>query len=128
MAIEELSTEVRAFLRAHIQSVSQIEILALMCSAPEREWTARGLNEVICHNEGVVVRRLMDFAKAGLIIEKSGSPRCYQCQAPESPVGAVVRETVEAYQTKPVRVIETIFKPEGDAAQRFADAFLIRPK
>ncbi len=128
METDELSTVVRAFLRAHIQSVSQIEILKLMFSAPRRAWTARGVNEVICFNEAAIKRRLLDFAKAGLIVENSSSPGAYECQNPESPLGAAVRETVEAYLTKPVRVIETIFKPEGDAAQRFADAFLIRPK
>jgi len=35
---------------------------------------------------------------------------------------------VRLYKTKPVRVIETIFKRDQDPAQGFADAFKIKKK
>jgi hypothetical protein len=104
-----------------------MDILTIMCSDPARCWTARSINGILCHNEGVISRRLLDFAKAGIAVETGDLPPAYQCPNFESPLGAALRETVDAYLTRPVKVIETIFKPEEDAAQRFADAFRIRP-
>lgn len=127
MATEKLSPQVRDFLRAHIHSVAEIDILTIMCSDPARSWTARSINEILCHNEGVISRRLLNFARAGLAVENGNSPPHYRCPDFESPPGAALRKTVDAYLTRPVKVIETIFKPEEDAAQQFADAFRIRP-
>ncbi|MES2465889.1 MAG: hypothetical protein V4675_01195 [Verrucomicrobiota bacterium] len=127
MATEELSTRVRDFLRAYIHSVAQIDILTIMCRAPASYWTARAVDEVLCHDEGEISRRLVEFARAGIIIGNGESPPAYQCQNFETPLGAALRETVDAYVTRPVKVIETIFKPQEDAAQQFADAFRIRP-
>ncbi len=48
----------KAFLREHIQSVEQIEILALMRNTPDRGWTAHALDEILRSNEQSIARRL----------------------------------------------------------------------
>lgn len=126
MATEKLSTLVKNFLSAHIHSVAEIDILTIMCSDPTRSWTARAIDGILCHNEAVISRRLLDFAEAGLVIVDGATPPAYRCPDFESPLGKALRETVDAYLNRPVKVIESIFKPEEDAAQQFADAFRIR--
>ena len=128
MAPEGLSPAVRAFIREHIQSVEQMEILALICSAPEREWTSQGIDAVILTNENSIARRLVRFAQAGLLAKAPLKERAYRYEPHPAELATVAMETVRAYQQRPVLVIETIFKPDADSAQSFADAFRLRPK
>jgi hypothetical protein len=50
----------------------------------------------------------------------------FQPRTPE--LTSAVSGTLEAYRVRSVLVIETIFKPPTDAAQRFADAFRFKSK
>jgi hypothetical protein len=127
MSSDGLSAAVKGFIREHIQSVEQIEILALMRNAPGREWTARALDQTLRSSEQSIARRLAEFARAGLLTESGDVEKTYRYQPRDSAREAMAAEAVQAYRARPVLVIETIFKPD-DPAQSFADAFRIRPR
>ena len=127
MSSEGLSTAVKGFIRGYIHSVTQIEILALIQAAPEKEWTARAIDQLIRSNEQSVASRLVEFARAGLLTEIGGMDTTYRYQPQTEALASAAAETVQAYRMRPVLVIETIFKPD-DPGQSFADAFRIRPK
>lgn len=128
MPNDGLTPAVKGFLRSHIQSVAQIEILALVCAEPAREWTARAIDAALRSNEEFIADRLATFARAGLLSAVGGAPATYRFHPRDSTLEAGAVETVAAYRERPVLVIETIFKPDNDAAQSFADAFRIRPR
>ena len=127
MSSEGLSAAVKGFIREHIQSVEQIEILALVLSAPGREWTARAIDQSLRSSEQSIARRLANFAGGGLLVESGDAEKTYRYKPRDAALEAAAAETVHAYKARPVLVIETIFKPE-DPAQSFADAFRIRPR
>jgi hypothetical protein len=118
-----LSNDAREFLRAHIQSLEQLEILAILRSDPEREWTAAAIYERILSSERSIAGRLSQFVDSGLVSTSDSSPPAFR-YAPRDPVldrGA--EATLQAYRDRRVLVIETIFRPESDPAQSFSDAF-----
>src|SRR4051812_17971755 len=112
MSSEGLSTVVKGFIRGYIHSVTEIEILALVQAAPDREWTARAIDQVLRSNEQSVASRLFEFARAGLLAELGGTDKTYRYQPQTEALAAAVAETVQDYRTRPVLVIETIFKPD----------------
>ena len=128
MSSEALSPAVKGFLRNHIESVEQIEILAVMQNAPGREWTAHDLYQVLRSSDRSIARRLAEFARVGLLVEIAGEPPKYRYQPREAALEVPAAEAVQAYRERPVLVIETIFNPGDDSAQSFADAFRIRPR
>jgi hypothetical protein len=126
MSSERLSAPVRTFLREHIHSVAQLDILALLSAAPEKEWTARAIDRVLRSHEQWVVQRLNEFTQAGILEVIAEGGGAWRYRPKDQALEAAVAESIREYRTRPVLVIETIFKPDGDAAQSFADAFRLR--
>lgn len=126
MPSEALPTTVRDFLRVHIQSVAQLEILSLVSSNAAHEWTAQAVDHVLRSNVEAIARWLAEFAHGGLLAEQAGPPMSYRYEPRTPDLAAAATETVQAFRLRPVPVIEAIFKPDH-AAQSFADAFRIRP-
>lgn len=127
MPSEELSEAVRGFIRNHIQAVSQLEILALLQTSPEREWSAREIDAILRSNEQAVACRLAEFSRSGLLTEVGGAAALYRYDPRTEALAAAAAETVQVFHSRPVLVIETIFKNDNQA-KSFADAFRIRPR
>ena len=123
MSIQGLSTEVKQFLRTHIQSLEQLEILALMRPEPDRAWTAKSVFDIILSSERSIERRLRAFTEMGLLATIAEAPQAYRYAPRTAELDSIVAETLQAYKLRRVMVTETIFRPEQDPAQTFADAF-----
>jgi hypothetical protein len=125
---DPLTPVVRQFLRDHIQSIEQLEILQVMQREPQRSWSSDELYDVIRSNGASIASRLAQFAQANLIEENASEPGRFLFKPRTEELGTAVAETLETYRVRSVLVIETIFKPPTDAAQRFADAFRFKSK
>lgn len=110
MARPQLPTSVSAFIRDHIQSVTQIEILSLVQTMPQREWTVHAIDQTLRSNEQYVMAQLAAFADAGLFAKVDGSNLAYRYAPRTKALAAAAADTVQAYRTTPVLVIEAIFK------------------
>jgi hypothetical protein len=118
---ESLSAEVMQFLRAHIHSLEQLEILTLLRGEPARDWTAAEIYERLLSNERSIEGRLGLFAERGLVRVIDGGR--YRYAPRDATVDSAIEATLQAYKQRRVVVIETIFRPEQDPAKSFADAF-----
>lgn len=127
MSSEALPAPVKNFIKAHIRSVSQLEILALIIGEPGTAWTARSIDRFMRSNEQSVEKQLAQFVRAGLLEMSEGTPAAYRYRPQDEALAAAAAATVREYRTRQVLVIETIFKPDDDSGQSFADAFRIRP-
>ena len=125
MAGETLPTSVRQFLSQYIRSLEQLEVLLLLRNSPDRSWTSAEVYEVVRSSRASVEERLESFVLLGFLGKEDGPPPTFR-YAPKENLGAAVEETANAYQKWRVRVIEAIFTPAVDPAQRFADAFKVR--
>jgi hypothetical protein len=125
MAGETLPTSVQQFLSKYIRSLEQLEVLLLLRDNANRSWTSSEVYEVVRSSRSSVEERLESFVQLGFLAKETGSPSTFR-YAPRENLGAEVDETAGAYQKWRVRVIEAIFTPVIDPAQRFADAFKVR--
>jgi hypothetical protein len=119
----ELSSEAKQFLRSYIQSLEQLEILSLLRTHRDREWTAAAIYEVILSNERSIGDRLAQFAASGLLVASGTAPISYRYEPADPQTETGARETLQAYRDRRVLVTETIFRPDADPAKSFADAF-----
>lgn len=125
MASETLPISVQRFLSKYIRSLEQLEVLLLLRNSPNRVWTSAEVYEVVRSSRASVEERLESFVQLGFLGKDLGPPSAFR-YAPTDNLGAAVDETASAYQKWRVRVIEAIFTPAEDPAQRFADAFKVR--
>ncbi|HYJ04813.1 MAG TPA: hypothetical protein VEX43_06750 [Chthoniobacterales bacterium] len=125
MAGETLPISVQQFLSKYIRSLEQLEVLLLLRNSPNRSWTSAEVYEVVRSSRSSVEERLESFVQLGFLAKENGPPATFR-YAPTENLGAAVDETAGAYQKWRVRVIEAIFTPVVDPAQRFADAFKVR--
>jgi DNA-binding IclR family transcriptional regulator len=125
MAGETLPTSVQQFLSKYVRSLEQLEVLLLLRNSPNRSWTSAEVYEVVRSSRASVEERLESFVQLGFLAKENGPPTTFR-YAPTESLGAAVDETASAYQKWRVRVIEAIFTPVVDPAQRFADAFKVR--
>jgi hypothetical protein len=123
VADADLSAEIKQFLRTHIQSLEQLEILSAMRAQRDREWTAAAIYEVILSNEKSIGARLAQFEGSGLIVSTGGTPPAYRYEPRTAELEAGAQATIQAYRDRRVLVTETIFRPDFDPAKSFADAF-----
>jgi hypothetical protein len=125
MAGETLPTSVQQFLSKYIRSLEQLEVLLLLRNSAGRSWTSADVYEVVRSSRSSVEERLENFVQLGFLVKEDCSPATFR-YAPTENLGAAVDETAGAYQMWRLRVIEAIFTPTADPAQRFADAFKVR--
>ena len=125
MAGETLPTSVQQFLSKYIRSLEQLEVLLLLRNSASRSWTSAEVYEIVRSSRASVEERLGSFVQLGFLAREPGPPSSFR-YAPKGNLGAAVDETAGAYQKWRVRVIEAIFTPVVDPAQRFADAFKVR--
>src|SRR4051812_31732079 len=125
MSRETLPPAVEQLISRYIRSVEQLEVLLLLHRAPVRPWSAAQVYEVVRSSPSSVAARLEAFTAVGFLEKAEGPPTTYR-YAPKSDLRSAVDETAHAYEIWRLRVIEAIFAPEPDPAQKFADAFKLR--
>lgn len=109
---------------AYIDSVEQLEILALMRANRDRDWTAAALSVELRSDVGAIEARVELLARHKLLARSAGSYRYELAGAAD----ARVEEVSEAYRQRPVSVIDAIYSKPQERLRTFADAFLLRPK
>jgi hypothetical protein len=125
MPEEELPSEIRNFISGNLRSLEQLEILLLLSSKPEVPWTVQAVYEIIVSSKPSVERWLEDFVRLGFFEKTTDFPPIYRF-AVTGELAATIETLANLYKTKPVRIIEAIFKKDRDPAQSFADAFKLR--
>ncbi|HEV2455806.1 MAG TPA: hypothetical protein VGY98_16190 [Verrucomicrobiae bacterium] len=124
----ELSEELRQFIKEHIKSLEQLEILLLLYNAPDRAWTIDDVFKGLQTNLHSVAERLKSLAAAGFVsIEGTGNP-VYRFHPGSDVLKQRISELHKAYALSKYKVIEAIFSPPRDQAQKFADSFKLRRK
>lgn len=122
MAHSDIPKNVRQLIVRHIDSVQQVEILALLRDNPEREWTvaeiSRSLhiapNSCATWLEAFAAARLVDRTDTGFKHAASGA-RSQQAD-----------ELVDCYSRRRLAVIDSIYNKPSAAIQSFSDAFRLR--
>lgn len=117
---------IRRFLSSHVDSVEQLEVLLLLRSAPDREWSVDEVNRELGSSISSIRTRLAVLASKGFLTAREGDGlQLYRYSPPSSAERGVIDELALAYKERRLAVINLIYtRPESDAVY-FADAFKI---
>lgn len=126
MTEQGLSEEVKKFVTEQINSLEQLEILLLLHSRREKEWTAQQVSDELRLSQASVAIRLADLQKKGLLVAKEASAPLYR-YAPQKPeIEPIVDSLVKLYPDYRFTVINLIFSKPLDKIKTFANAFKLR--
>lgn len=121
MSGDQIPENIRQFIYACIDSVEQIEVLALLHEQPSKEWSFLSVSQELRSTEGSVEKRLRDLSDRRVIQPISNATFRYEPRSEE--IRQVVTELMGIYRLRPYRVMELIFSKPVNAMQSFADAF-----
>lgn len=122
MAHSDIPKNVRQLIVRHIDSVQQVEILALLRDDPEREWTPAEISRALHTPPDACERWLAAFADARLVESRGGAYR----HAREGSRSRDADELVDCYSRRRLAVIDSIYNKPSSAIQSFSDAFRLR--
>jgi predicted ArsR family transcriptional regulator len=123
-----IPAEVERFIASHIKSIEQLEVLLLLSSAPEKNWSVASVYQVIRSSESSVRERLDELVAQGLVQTSAASATVYKFSPKDKAASDLVAELASAYKERRVKVVQTIYSPPAipTAAEEFANAFKIR--
>jgi hypothetical protein len=125
MPAENIPEEIVQFIAAYLRSVEQLEILLLVHGRAGAQWSVQSVYDVIVSSKPSIERWLEEFVRLRFFQKTADIPATYFFGGTEE-ISRQVAQLAEIYKTKPVRVIEAIFKRDRDPVQSFADAFKIK--
>jgi len=121
--VTEITDTLRAFVRKHVRTVGELEVLLLLRAHPARTWTA---DEVACEQRGTsraAADYLRHFGRTGLAREVDVGQFQY---IDDAAVREMVTQLADAYAERPVSVVDLIYSEPRDQVQLLADAFKIK--
>jgi len=127
MPEDALPSNLYDFITQNVRSLEQLEILLLVARDRETIWTVQSVYDVILSTKPSVERWLDEFTRLSFLHKEASDVFVYRFIATDE-TAALIRDLGQLYKTKPVRVIEAIFKADQNPAQSFADAFRLKRK
>jgi hypothetical protein len=115
---------VARFLRDHITSVAQLEILLMLQTNPQQTWSpAKIANELRADSAGAA-QQLKLLEQHQLVKVNEAGAYYFAPATPE--LQAAVVAVAQAYLIRRVSVIELIYSKSPDSLRAFSDAFRLR--
>ncbi len=129
MAGSGFSDTLASFVRAHLSSVEQVEVLLLLHRTAPRRWTAVATSRELRLDPVSVARRLSEFHEHGILAVVPGAEALEYWYEP-SPAAPprTLSELGTAYRDRRTSLINLIFAAPVDDARAFADAFRLRKR
>jgi hypothetical protein len=117
---------VQRFIAAHIDSIEKLEVLLLLRTRADRDWSAHEVSQELRITEFSATARLEDLTARRLLQKAGATPAAYRYR-PASPEDEQdVGELQATYNTRRVSVISFIFSKPLDKVRGFADAFRLK--
>ncbi len=126
MSVEDIQNPVLSFIREHIESVEQLEILLLLYHRKDRSWTPEEIAKELRSSAHSARKRLGDFEAKGFVRKIETLSHSFQYNSHDSAIDAQIQALAEAYQVRRMTIIDIIFSKPLDKIQVFADAFKFR--
>jgi len=121
----EITTDIERFIHDNINSVEQLEVLLLLVSPPQKEWSALEVSQKIYRQPDSVAARLEDLRDRGILSVRQEAQLFYRYVS-SARQDAVIRGLERAYEVRKDAVIRLIFTRPPDTLRIFSDAFRIR--
>jgi len=112
----------------HIDSIEKLEVLLLLRTRAEREWTASEVALELRITEASAAARLADLTSSELLVSDKATPPTYRYSPSHSEDTRSISELATAYAERRVSVITFIFSRPQERVRGFADAFLLKKR
>lgn len=118
--------EARKFIAEYLRSAEQLEVLLLLHSNPERDFSAAEVSQRVYTVPAAALLRLDELAAHALLTTDRASDPRYR-YAPTSPeLARRVDVLAEAYRANRVAVVRLIYETPVNPVRSLADAFRVR--
>lgn len=128
MPSSEATKGVSEFVGTHIDSVETIEVLLLLRSRADREWSAAQVSQQLRSNPASAAKRLADLCLKGVLSLRVTPELAYRY----APVTQALREKIDefaaVYAKHRVSVIKMIFSKPLNRVSSFAESFRLRDR
>lgn len=129
MSTEEIPAEVVKLIADHLDTVVQVEVLLLLVTSPQRQFSAAEIGNELRVDPQWAGAQLAELAGRGMLSNSTDPLPLYR-YAPRTPeLGKAIEGLARAYADRRVTVISMIYskpaKPR-DPISTFADAFKLR--
>jgi hypothetical protein len=118
-----LSQDVKRFIRNHIRTVWDLELLLLLQRDPSRAWRAGELVRELRASTLIIGESLIVLTRTNCIVEDQEGLYRYNAA---TPAGTLVPAVKEAYIRFPAAVSKLIWEAPHSKIQTFADAFRLK--
>lgn len=116
----------QGFLSEFIGSAEQLEVLLLLHSEPDRDFTAAEVSQRVYTVPAAALLRLEELVAAGLASsDRAPDPR-YRFAPASAALAARVEALAAAYRDDRVAVVRLIYATPQDPVRSLADAFRLR--
>lgn len=106
--MQEISFEVRSFIRDHIQSVWQLDLLIALMNVKE-PLDASKLARLLYSSPGAIESALQRFVKSGILKDIPGNPHMFKYAPASEEKRRVIEDAAKTYAIRRVDVINLIF-------------------
>ena len=121
-----IPSRVQRFIATHIDSIEKLEVLLLLRSRADREWSARDVSQELRITESSATARLEDLTARRLLVRSAASAPAYRYRPASVEDEQDVGELQATYSTRRVSVISFIFSKPLDKVRGFAEAFRLK--
>lgn len=121
----EITPAIERFIHDNINSIEQMEILLLLFSPPQKEWSAIQVSQKLYRQPESAAVRLEELRDRGILSVREEGQLLYR-YIPNSHQDAVIRGLDRAYQIRKDAVIDLVFNRSSDTLRAFSNAFRIR--
>lgn len=129
-----LSAEVQGFLRRHIESYEQLEVLLLLCAQPDRLWSSESVASDLRVTRSAADESLRFLCRENLVrVELRTNRLCFR-YGPRSPqLAGLATQFVRAYEEHRIEVMRlmtanAVERVRIKALRKFSDSFILKPK
>ena len=119
--------DVNLFLREHLRSITQLDLLLLLYAAPGRRFTAAQASAALRVPERFVTGLLVDFARSRVLTAEDADPPTWHFD-PAGPYARVVAGLADVVGKRKRAVHDLILAEPSADVQLFSDAFRLRRK
>ncbi len=129
MAVPEgLASDVVQFVNDSIDSIEQLELLAMLIDSSQRYWDAASAGRALGVNPATAQRDLERLATRNLLAVNLGNEVNYRFEPGNQRLRATTEAFATAYRNNAPALLRLVAERQKRAVRDFADAFRIRRK
>jgi hypothetical protein len=125
---DAIPNNVQLFLREHIGSIAQLELLILLRAERQNSLSVEEAAKKLYTALSMTGPLLESLRANGFLTVQEGPPRRYQYAPRNAELEQIVEDVERAYRERRVTITNLIYSAPMQKLQNFADAFRIRKK